>query len=116
MIYIPGVVRVCLAIANNRDDARRLPIKRNSIAAITDGSAVLGLGNLGPEIDPAEAIRYATVVATGRSDFPTRSPTMACPARRRCSVQRRSGRGPTRWKVPCCRVAGRDPCPAGTDW
>ncbi|HEV2927954.1 MAG TPA: NAD-dependent malic enzyme [Propionibacteriaceae bacterium] len=49
MIYTPGVARVCLAIAKNKDDARRLTIKRNSIAVITDGSAVLGLGNIGPE-------------------------------------------------------------------
>ena len=49
MIYTPGVARVCLAIAKNPEDARRLTIKRNSIAVITDGSAVLGLGNLGPE-------------------------------------------------------------------
>jgi malate dehydrogenase (oxaloacetate-decarboxylating) len=49
MIYTPGVARVCMAIAKNRDDARRLTIKRNSIAVITDGSAVLGLGNIGPE-------------------------------------------------------------------
>jgi malate dehydrogenase (oxaloacetate-decarboxylating) len=48
MIYTPGVARVCLAIAKNPEDARRLTIKRNSIAVITDGSAVLGLGNLGP--------------------------------------------------------------------
>jgi malate dehydrogenase (oxaloacetate-decarboxylating) len=47
MIYTPGVARVCLAIAKNPDDARRLTIKRNSIAVVTDGSAVLGLGNLG---------------------------------------------------------------------
>ena len=46
MIYTPGVARVCLAIAKNPEDARRLTIKRNSIAVITDGSAVLGLGNL----------------------------------------------------------------------
>jgi malate dehydrogenase (oxaloacetate-decarboxylating) len=38
---------VCLAIAKNPEDARRLTIKRNSIAVVTDGSAVLGLGNLG---------------------------------------------------------------------
>jgi len=49
MIYTPGVARVCLAIAENREDARRLTVKRNSIAVITDGSAVLGLGNIGPE-------------------------------------------------------------------
>ena len=48
MIYTPGVARVCLAIAENPEDARRLTIKRNSIAVVTDGSAVLGLGNLGP--------------------------------------------------------------------
>jgi len=46
--YTPGVARVCLAIAENPSDARRLTIKRNTVAVVTDGSAVLGLGNLGP--------------------------------------------------------------------
>jgi len=46
--YTPGVARVCLAIAEQPDDARRLTIKRNTVAVVTDGSAVLGLGNLGP--------------------------------------------------------------------
>jgi malate dehydrogenase (oxaloacetate-decarboxylating) len=46
--YTPGVARVCLAIAANPDDARRLTIKRNTVAVVTDGSAVLGLGNIGP--------------------------------------------------------------------
>jgi malate dehydrogenase (oxaloacetate-decarboxylating) len=46
--YTPGVARVCLAIAENPTDARRLTIKRNTIAVVTDGSAVLGLGNIGP--------------------------------------------------------------------
>jgi len=46
--YTPGVARVCLAIANNPEDARRLTIKRNTVAVVTDGSAVLGLGNIGP--------------------------------------------------------------------
>jgi malate dehydrogenase (oxaloacetate-decarboxylating) len=49
MIYTPGVARVCLAIAKNKDDARRLTIKRNTVAVVSDGSAVLGLGNIGPE-------------------------------------------------------------------
>ncbi len=48
MAYTPGVARVCLAIAAQPEDARRLTIKRNSVAVVTDGSAVLGLGNLGP--------------------------------------------------------------------
>jgi malate dehydrogenase (oxaloacetate-decarboxylating) len=45
--YTPGVARICLAIAQNPDDVRRLTIKRNTVAVVTDGSAVLGLGNLG---------------------------------------------------------------------
>jgi malate dehydrogenase (oxaloacetate-decarboxylating) len=48
LIYTPGVARICLAIAENPEDARRLTIKRNTVAVVTDGSAVLGLGNIGP--------------------------------------------------------------------
>jgi len=47
--YTPGVARVCLAIAANKDDARRLTVKRNTVAVVTDGTAVLGLGDIGPE-------------------------------------------------------------------
>ncbi|EMY33385.1 malate dehydrogenase (oxaloacetate-decarboxylating) [Arthrobacter crystallopoietes BAB-32] len=46
--YTPGVARVCKAIAENPADARRLTVKRNTVAVVTDGSAVLGLGNIGP--------------------------------------------------------------------
>ena len=49
MAYTPGVARVCRAIAANPADARKLTIKRNTVAVVTDGSAVLGLGNIGPE-------------------------------------------------------------------
>ncbi|MFM5903663.1 MAG: NAD-dependent malic enzyme [Microbacteriaceae bacterium] len=48
LIYTPGVARVCEAIVKDPSDARRLTIKRNTIAVVTDGSAVLGLGNIGP--------------------------------------------------------------------
>jgi len=46
--YTPGVARISQAIAKDPEDARRLTIKRNTVAVVTDGSAVLGLGNLGP--------------------------------------------------------------------
>lgn len=46
--YTPGVARVCTAIAEDPAKAFTLTIKRNSVAVVTDGSAVLGLGNIGP--------------------------------------------------------------------
>ena len=46
--YTPGVARISQAIADDPSDARRLTIKRNTVAVVTDGSAVLGLGNIGP--------------------------------------------------------------------
>ena len=45
--YTPGVARISQAIADDPTNLRRLTIKRNSVAVVTDGSAVLGLGNLG---------------------------------------------------------------------
>lgn len=49
MVYTPGVARVCTAIHQDKEKAYRFTIKRNSVAIITDGSAVLGLGDIGPE-------------------------------------------------------------------
>ncbi|MFC6286973.1 NAD-dependent malic enzyme [Nocardioides sp. GCM10027113] len=48
MAYTPGVGRVSSALAQNPEDVPRLTIKGNSVAVVTDGSAVLGLGNIGP--------------------------------------------------------------------
>jgi malate dehydrogenase (oxaloacetate-decarboxylating) len=48
MAYTPGVGRVSMALAKNPEDVSRLTIKGNSVAVVTDGSAVLGLGNIGP--------------------------------------------------------------------
>jgi malate dehydrogenase (oxaloacetate-decarboxylating) len=48
MAYTPGVARVCTAIAEDRKKANTLTIKHNSVAVVSDGSAVLGLGNIGP--------------------------------------------------------------------
>jgi malate dehydrogenase (oxaloacetate-decarboxylating) len=48
MAYTPGVARVCMALVDHPEDVRRLTIKGNTVAVVTDGSAVLGLGNIGP--------------------------------------------------------------------
>ncbi|MCC1483168.1 NAD(P)-dependent malic enzyme [Winogradskyella immobilis] len=48
-VYSPGVAAPCLAIAENVDEAYNLTIKGNTIAVVSDGTAVLGLGNIGPE-------------------------------------------------------------------
>jgi malate dehydrogenase (oxaloacetate-decarboxylating) len=49
MAYTPGVARVCLAIADDRQRAFTLTMKQNTVAVVTDGTAVLGLGDIGPE-------------------------------------------------------------------
>ena len=46
--YTPGVGSASLHLAKHPEDARTMSIKKNSVAIISDGSAVLGLGNIGP--------------------------------------------------------------------
>lgn len=47
-VYTPDVARVCMAIHEKQENAYKLTIKRNMVAVVSDGSAVLGLGNIGP--------------------------------------------------------------------
>ncbi|WP_376738336.1 NAD-dependent malic enzyme [Alicyclobacillus mali (ex Roth et al. 2021)] len=49
VVYTPGVARVCEAIRDRRDRAFEFTIRKNTVAVVSDGSAVLGLGNIGPE-------------------------------------------------------------------
>jgi malate dehydrogenase (oxaloacetate-decarboxylating) len=49
MAYTPGVARICLAIADSPESAWNLTIKQNTVAVVSDGTAVLGLGDIGPE-------------------------------------------------------------------
>ena len=49
MAYTPGVARVCQAIADDPESAWNLTIKQNTVAVVSDGTAVLGLGDIGPE-------------------------------------------------------------------
>ena len=49
MAYTPGVARICTAIAEDRSTVWNLTVKQNSVAVVTDGTAVLGLGDIGPE-------------------------------------------------------------------
>jgi malate dehydrogenase (oxaloacetate-decarboxylating) len=48
-VYTPGVARVCMDIHEHREHAYRYTIKGNSVAVVSDGTAVLGLGDIGPE-------------------------------------------------------------------
>ncbi len=109
MAYTPGVARVSLAIAANPDDVRRLTIKRNSVAVVTDGSAVLGLGNTGPyaalpvmESRP-RCSSGSPALTPGRSASTPRTPTRSSAP---CRPSRRASAAST-WRTSAPRAASR---------
>ena len=82
MAYTPGVARVSRAIADDPEKVWNLTIKQNAVAVVTDGTAVLGLGDIGPEAalpvmegqgDPVQGVRRHRRLA--RSASPRRTPT-----------------------------------------
>ena len=80
MVYTPGVARVCLAIAEDEDKAFQYTIKRNTVAVVSDGTAVLGLGQHRPEgsdagdggqVLPVQGVRWASTRSRSASTRPT---------------------------------------------
>ena len=63
MAYTPGVARVCMSIHEERSRAFEYTIKKNTVAVVSDGTAVLGLGDIGPEA----AMRGLTGARNARS-------------------------------------------------
>ena len=49
LVYSPGVAEPCRKIAENKEDVYKYTMKGNTVAIVTDGTAVLGLGDIGPE-------------------------------------------------------------------
>ena len=69
MVYTPGVARVCEAIRDDPEKAFTLTIKKNTVAIVSDGTAVLGLGDIGPAAAmPASAAARASSRSSARAD------------------------------------------------
>ena len=74
--YTPGVARVCMAIAADRSAAWNLTSKRNTVAVVSDGTAVRGLGDIGPEAAmsgcaPSSTSRCSTTTSTAPPSSPS---------------------------------------------
>jgi malic enzyme len=93
MAYTPGVARVCDAIAHDSDKAFQYTIKRNTVAVVSDGSAVLGLGDIGPaaamSVMEGKAMLFGVDAFSlcldtkdsdeiGRSDYPNQINNVLC--------------------------------------
>jgi malate dehydrogenase (oxaloacetate-decarboxylating) len=94
MAYTPGVARVCLAIRDDPQRAFTLTIKQNAVAVVTDGTAVLGLGDIGPEaampVMEGKAMLFKELA--GVDAFPICLATMSSASR--ASSEGSSTRGP----------------------
>ena len=117
LAYTPGVARVCMAIHENPADARNLTIKRNSVAVLTDGSAVLGLGNIGPKAAmPVMAVgailgadHANTVLAAGRADLTAVARPHLADAYLTLHAAERYGHWDQRWPVQYLAAKPRPP-------
>ena len=68
MAYTPGVARVCMSIHEERSRAFEYTIKKNTVAIVSDGTAVLGLGDIGPEAAMPVALPPGAAQAEGEAD------------------------------------------------
>ena len=76
MAYTPGVARVCMAIHEDENAARTLTIKQNSVAVVSDGTAVLGLGDIGPKAAMPVMEGKACSSSNSRTSMPTICPPL----------------------------------------
>ena len=120
MAYTPGVARICQAIAADRDSAWNLTIKQNTVAVVSDGTAVLGLGDIGPEAampvmegkamlfkEFAGVDAFPICIDAGPADMPLQDRIDAIKDRRALAVAASSRRTPAFFAATDRRTARR---------